>query len=536
MLVVLHNDPTNSVSCNPRRNPVNTPQRPSDRKRGFSRLKFLPRNRCRVTISPTGFRTTPSTLLTLPIVSVSLRQNQPRILRAAIEMPKPTDITISEEVLISFEQLPYRSPLKFGGRVIEEGTLIDIEVTVKTRNGKQGTGLGSMPAAGVWAWPSDVMTPAETTAAMCRFAEEVANLGTHYSEYEHPLDIADEFTGEYPHLASQLQQRHKWPEPMPPLAQLVAASPIDAAIHDAYGRALGVNSFDTLSKKYVSHDLSMYLDKSFAGEYLDKYTLREPQPRLPLYHLVGALDPLTASDVSKKIGDGLPDHLGDWIKTEGLTHFKIKLAGDDLAWDVERVLAVEKVVAEAQKARGCNAWQYSLDFNEKCANVDYLLDFLGKLKSGSQAAFDRVQYIEQPTHRDLAAHPENKMHAAAKIKPIVADESLIDYDSLLLARDLGYTGAALKACKGQTKSLLLAAAAQKLGMFLCVQDLTCPGFSFLHSASLAAHIPGVAAIEGNARQYCPKANRSWRPEFPGLFDIKDGTVDTSVLNDIGLGF
>ena len=29
------------------------------------------------------------------------------------------------------------------------------------------------------------------------------------------------------------------------------------------------------------------------GEYLDRYTLRVPQPSMPLYHLVGALDPLT---------------------------------------------------------------------------------------------------------------------------------------------------------------------------------------------------------------------------------------------------
>ena len=30
------------------------------------------------------------------------------------------------------------------------------------------------------------------------------------------------------------------------------------------------------------------------------------------------------------------------------------------------------------------------------------------------------------THRDLAAHPENRMHRAAEIKPVVIDESLIE--------------------------------------------------------------------------------------------------------------
>src|SRR5205823_13391285 len=115
------------------------------------------------------------------------------------------------------------------------------------------------------------------------------------------------------------------------------------------------------------------------------------------------------------------------------------------------------------------------------------------------------------------------------------DESLIDLESLRLARDMGYTGAALKACKGQSQSLLLAAAAQKFGMFLCVQDLTCPGASLIHSAGLAAHVPGVAAIEANARQYVPAANEAWAERFPGLFHITDGTMETGLLTAPGLG-
>ena len=128
------------------------------------------------------------------------------------------------------------------------------------------------------------------------------------------------------------------------------------------------------------------------------------------------------------------------------------------------------------------------------------------------------------------------MHRAARIKPVVIDESLVDIDSLLAAREMGYTGVALKACKGHTEALLMGAAAQKYGLFLCVQDLTCPGRSFLHSASLAARIPTVAAIEGNARQYCPVGNRGWSEQYPGMFRLDDGTLETAVLGGTGLGF
>ena len=72
-------------------------------------------------------------------------------------------------------------------------------------------------------------------------------------------------------------------------------------------------------------------------------------------------------------------------------------------------------------------------------------------------------------------------------------------------------------------------------LFLCVQDLTCPGASLIHSAGLAAHVPGVAAIEANSRQYVPAANKAWEKRFPGIFDIKDGNMQTGVLTGPGLG-
>ena len=164
-----------------------------------------------------------------------------------------------------------------------------------------------------------------------------------------------------------------------------------------------------------------------------------------------------------------------------------------------------------------------------------MLEFLAKVRERTPAGFGRIAYIEQPTARDLAANRGNAMHEAARLRPVVIDESLLDLESLKLAREMGYTGAALKACKGQSQSLLMAAAARKFGMFLCVQDLTCPGASLIHSAGLAAHVPGVTAIESNARQYVPAANRPWADRFPGVFRITDGTMETGRLTGPGLG-
>ena len=427
-------------------------------------------------------------------------------------------------------------PLKFGGRIVDKEEHINVEVVVENRNGDHATGFGSMPVGNIWAWPSSVVDADDARRVMKKFAEEVAELGDSYPEFGHPVDIVFQISAEYFHLGKALPARMNVDEAMPDLAVLVAASPFDAAVHDAFGRANGINSYDGLSSEFMNYDLTEYLDDSFADEYLDQYTLRAPQPTLPIYHLVGALDPLTEADIETRLNDGLPETLPEWIAADGLTHLKIKLAGDNLDWDVDRVLAIDRISAEAQAARGCGEWFYSCDFNEKCENVEYVLDFLNRVKEASQAAFDRIQYIEQPTSRDLKSNPDNKMHKAAEIKPVVIDESLVDYEALLLARELGYSGVALKACKGHTEALFAAAAAQKYDMFLCVQDLTCSGYSFLHSASIAARIPGIAAIEGNGRQYCPGPNKQYARQFPSMFDITDGTVGTGSLDGLGLGF
>ncbi len=450
-------------------------------------------------------------------------------------MPKPTDIRILD-VKYNFEEHQYRTSLKFGGVPTDHCILFNVQILVQTRDGKEAVGNGSMPLGNVWAFPPRYVPFEQSLTAMKQLAELAIDLTRDCAHYAHPLELSDVLEPEFLQVARELSQTMQLEIPIPKLCTEVTTSPIDAAIHDAFGKANGINSYNGLDEDFIQSDLSRFLDSDFAGKYLDQYTTRHPKPNMPLYHLIGALDPLTDQDIVKRLNDGLPETLPEWIMADGLTHLKIKLNGDDLEWDIARVLAIDQITAETQAHRGVSTWHYSADFNETCQNVDYLLEFLHRIQEGAGQAFDRLAYIEQPTDRDLEAHPENKMHKASEIKPVVIDESLTDFDTLLLAREQGYSGVALKACKGQSQALLMGAAAQEYGMFLAVQDLTCPGASFLHSAGLAARIRGVTAIEGNARQFCPSANDGWREEYPGIFEIIDGTVGTQVLTGPGLGY
>ncbi len=447
--------------------------------------------------------------------------------------PKPTDIRI-EHVEFSYQTFHYRTPIKFGGTVLDRATDVNVRCRVRTVAGRTAVGFGSMPLNSVWAFPSHAMSSDATLKAMQALAARIAKITAACKETGHPIDLNVALEPEYLRAATEVSRELKLPEPIPKLCTLVTASAFDAAVHDGFGKAHGLNCYHTYGPDFMSHDLAHYLTPEFKGEYLNRYVTTEPKPRMPLYHLVGAVDPIVESDIVKRVGDGLPETLPEWIRYNGLTHIKIKLNGDNLAWDIDRVLRVDRTAAETQKQRGAARWFYSLDFNEKCPNVAYLLDFLRKVEEKTPAGFERIQYVEQPTARDLKAHRENVMHAASKLRPIVIDESLTDLESMQLARKMGYTGAALKACKTQSQALLMAAAAQEYKMFLCVQDLTCPGASLIHSAGLAAHVPGVAAIEANSRQYVPIANKPWEDRFPGIFRVKNGYMDTSVLTRAGL--
>jgi L-alanine-DL-glutamate epimerase-like enolase superfamily enzyme len=416
--------------------------------------------------------------------------------------------------------------MKFRGVAVDRVTLLNVEVTGET-SGRVAKGFGSMPLGNVWSFPSARLSYDETLALMKELAIEICGIVQDAGVDGHPIHMNHELEPRYLQAAGQLGA-----EPVPPLCTLVAASPFDLAIHDAYGKALGLNCYSTYDAAHMDHDLGYYLDDQFRGEFLDRYVSPKPAESLHLYHLVGALDALTEGDLKTRLNDGHPETLDEWVRKEGVDHIKIKLDGDNLAWDVHRIASVNQVLNAIAPDK---YWRYSLDFNERCQSVDYLLECLGQVRDTASDAFARIQYLEQPTNRDLDAPGTPNMHEAAKIKPVVIDESLVSYRSLLRARELGYSGVALKACKGQSNALLMAAAAQKFGMFLCMQDLTCPGASLLESVALAAHIPPITAVEGNARQYLPAANKAWEASFPGVFRISDGRLQTSQLNGPGLG-
>jgi len=432
----------------------------------------------------------------------------------------------------------FRAPLKFGSVIVTDSTSLIVRAEVENKKGEVAYGWGSMPLMDKWAFPDPSVSHEKKFEAMkeigirtCKMLEKTAG-----KEYAHPIDIMLMNKQEILKIAKRVDKELKLETPMPNLGVLVSTSPIDAAIHDAFGRVNKISSYEGYSRKYMKHDLSFYLGEEFRGRYISDYLRPSFSKELPIFHLVGALDKLTRDEVdASDPKDGLPVSLEEWIERDGVFCLKVKLSGINIDWDVARTKAVAEVAHEVLKRKGKDRFFLSVDSNETNPNPEATLEYLRKLKKSSPLAFKNLLYLEQPTERDLRRHMFS-MHKVAEIKPVLADEGVTDLESFELALKLGWSGVAVKACKWHSSSLLYISKMEHLGIPYSIQDLTCPGLSLVHSASLAARSNPIKGFEYNARQYLPFAYPEIQKRHESLFKVKNGKIRTESLQPLGLGF
>src|SRR3954469_4712166 len=282
----------------------------------------------------------------------------PRSGRApAVIVDRPNDIRILE-VGHAFEDFQYRAPYQFGGRSVDRVTLLNVTCRVRTNSGREGSGFGSMTLGNAWAFPA--ASQDEGLGAMRALADQLRDVTAACTDKGHPIDLFRILEPEYLRTAAAVSRTRSLSTPIPKLCMLVVASAFDAAMHDAYGKAFGRSVYETYGPEFMSRDLSVDLGPAFKGEYLDRYVPAAPRATMPVFHSVGASDPLEAADVKKRLDDGLPNTLEEWIPHDGLIRYKIKLNGGNLEPDFERVVRIDRIANRQLPARGVQGWKYSL--------------------------------------------------------------------------------------------------------------------------------------------------------------------------------
>jgi L-alanine-DL-glutamate epimerase-like enolase superfamily enzyme len=491
-------------------------------------------------------------------------------------MSRPTDIR-SVGATLYFLPVHTRMPLKFGKETVTYVTCARVKVTVADRSGRSADGWGETPLSVTWVWPSK-LTYDEREAALKEFCVKLAEAWAKFDAFGHPIEVGHDFqeqvlarllnefnaergvrsaeqdsvpsstesvrAGQSPHPIPLPVGRGEGarrpgegsPEPMPWLAALVCCSPFDLALHDAYGNLLSHPVYETYGADFMNRDLGDFIQPadgaavSFKDRFPSDFLIARPPLRLRAWHLVGGVDPIDASELTgKEPDDGYPVLLRDWIARDGLKCLKIKLRGNDAAWDYARTVKVGEIAVA-----GGVEW-LTADFNCTVNDPAYVNDILDRLRDVHPRLHGMILYVEQPFPYDLE-HCRIDAHSVAARKPLFLDESAHDWRLVRLGRELGWTGVALKTCKTQSGALLSACWAKAHGMTLMVQDLTNPMLAMVPHVLLAAHAGTIMGVEVNAMQFYPEASKLEAEVHPGLYRRRDGCLDLSTIQGRGFGY
>jgi L-alanine-DL-glutamate epimerase-like enolase superfamily enzyme len=444
-------------------------------------------------------------------------------------MSKPTDVRVVG-VRLHLLPAPMRVPLKFGAETVHHVTCVRVWMRVMDRAGRTAEGWGETPLGVQWGWPSK--TPYEPRLeAMLELCRRLAGAWANMGQYGHPLELGWDF------VEGRLQGLEGFgtEEPMPWLAMLICASAFDLALHDAYGNLLGRPVYDLYGPEHLSRDLSSFLEAvpgsgvDFRGRHPVDF-LKPRQEQLRAWHLVGGLDPIAKEDLrGDEPRDGHPILLEDWIRRDGLTCLKIKLRGNDPAWDYARLVGV----GELAVPRGVE-W-LTADFNCTVREPDYVNEILDRLRDEHPRLYGMLLYVEQPFAYELDSHRVDVRSVSAR-KPLFLDESAHDWRVVRLGRELGWTGVALKTCKTQSGALLSLCWARAHGMTLMVQDLTNPMLAQLPHLQLAAHAGTIMGVETNGMQFYPAVSEPEERVHPGCYRRRGGRVDLCTVRGSGFGY
>lgn len=450
---------------------------------------------------------------------------------------KNKQVSISKSELY-FLPVQTRVPLKFGTETLTSVICARVKITVQSEGNHYSDGWGETPLNIQWIWPSS-LSYNERLQCIKDLCIEISRLLPHQNITGHSLEIgyhlSEIFLKEL--LTKINKEKRMGLEPIPWLAGLVCLSAFDIALHDSYGTCFKISSFSTLNADWMTKDLSHFMEPSshapginFKNKFPSDYLLSSPKKSMKVWHLVGGVDPISENELTgKEPNDGYPVLLNDWIQSDQLDCLKIKLRGNDIDWDYKRIVDVGNIAIEQ------NVSWLTTDFNCTVEKTQYVNQILDKLVLNEPSIYGKILYVEQPFPYELEKDLMNVRSVSAR-KPLFLDESAHDWKVVRLGFELGWSGVALKTCKTLTGAILSACWAIEHGMTLMVQDLTNPMLAQVAHCQLAAHFDTIMGVESNGMQFYPEAS-SFEAQFhPGIYRRRNGQLDLSTLDSIGLGY
>jgi hypothetical protein len=292
----------------------------------------------------------------------------------------------------------------------------------------------------------------------------------------------------------------------PPLLYGHGISLVERAAIEALCRAKQT-TFATAVRQNL---LGLELGGDLAGTQPADWLPHQPLQSITARHTVGLIDSLTDDEIptSERVDDGLPQSLEACIQYYGLTHFKLKIAGN-VDQDLARLKRIFNVITANVRT---SDWGYTLDGNENYHDIEPFRQLWESLQADDalRAPLSHLIFIEQPLHRDVALSPQVKSALTAwpNRPPIIIDESDGHPGALQQALDCGYVGTSHKNCKGIIKGITSACLLEHHRrkrpcetFLMSGEDLSNVGpVALLQDLAVCATL-GIQSVERNSQHY-----------------------------------
>ncbi len=430
-----------------------------------------------------------------------------------------------------------RMPFRFGLITVTNGRQAVLRARIATEDGRQAWGVAAESLAAKWFDKDAALTDAQNEDQLRRSIElachatRAAGLDTAFGHFAN---------GYAPQVSACGAER------LNPLVASYGRALLDRAMLDALLKLHGLSFWDGMRANIggmAPHEAAPDL----AGfDFAAMLAGLVPLTRVQARHTVGLVDPITATDQSVRVNDGLPETLEEVAATYGHGWWKLKVGGN-IAEDVERL---SRIAAVLDKRPGYRA---SLDGNEQYDDAAAVVALWRAMEAEPRLAGLRaaIAFIEQPVKRARAL--DTSMAALAAHRPVIIDESDGPLDAFVTARSLGYAGVSSKACKGIWRSLinLGRVRAWGSGYFLTAEDLTTLAGVCVQQDLALISLLGLTHVERNGHHFVdgfsgrPKAEAvRFMEAHPRLYadtsrgprlQITNGVLDLRSLDVPGLG-
>lgn len=410
-----------------------------------------------------------------------------------------------------FHVLPMRTrfPFRYGIASLNglPHVLVSMDLIVGEKRQRGVTAEGLPPK---W-FTKDPGTPFEADLAeMIAVIQNAARIGRHAGQVERTF-------GEW--WRAVLEEQASWAgvRRVPGLLAGLGVSVVERAVLDALCRAEGRPLHELMRAGRLVGDLGIVRD-ALAGVHPVDVLPETPRDSVRVRHTVGLGDWLREEEVPEeaKLEDGLPMSLQACVRAYGLTHFKIKLAGE-----VEADRARLQGVFEVLNLEAGLDWRCTLDGNEAFLSLEAFREYYEgltgevRLKEG----LERVLFVEQPLNREVCLEREVADWLANwdDAPAMLLDEGDGDLAAWPEAMRAGYRGVSHKNCKGVLKGFANLAMIQRANAedggqrFVSGEDLANVGPVALNQDLAVQAMLGVVHVERNGHHYF-RGLSMWDPE------------------------